>query len=207
MGCGRSGTWLLTALMSCFQNAVVITRELPVEAFGLVESAQKNIILKRAYNSYKHVNAIPDAVGIIFIVRNPFDVLTSHNPMTGRRYHISPDRWMGEMQALKQVLESGRTNVLVVRYEDLVNNAEAVLSQIARKFSLAQATDAASALAGVSLPQEAQLAMHGPRPIDQQSVMRHRRDPEALNYLRQIIPLLDGMLPWMAQQFRYESSL
>lgn len=207
MGCGRSGTWLLTSLMSCFNETTVVAKELPVEAFALLKTDQPSIVLKRAWDSYRHAVAIPHAIGIICIVRHPYDVLTSHNPETARKYHIAPERWVGELQALRQMLEGGRSQLLVLRYEDLVDDPQAVLTGIAGRFGLVQGRDPADSQRTAVLPPEAVRAMHGTRPIDRSSVGRYRHDPEAIAHLRAIMPQLGETLTWMAQRFAYDLHL
>ena len=207
MGCGRSGTWLRTSIMSCFDDTAVVAKELPVEAFGIVESDRQNIVLKRAWNSYKRLDAIPPSIGIIWIVRHPFDVLTSHNPVTARKYHISPERWVGEILALKKAMESGRSNVLVLRYEDMVRDPQDALSRIAVQFGLIQMRDASEAMHSVSLPPEGVAAMHGVRPVDRNSVGRYLHAPDALDHLREIVPHLGSELAWVSEVFGYDVSL
>ncbi len=207
MGCGRSGTWLLTSLMYCFENIQVITEEFPVEVFGVIKTVQPNVVVKRAWNSYLFLDRIPKSIGILHILRHPFDVLTSHNPTTGRKFHITPTRWLGEMRALKQLMGADRSNLLVIKYEDLVQDPQAAVAKIGNKFGLTQAKDPTQVLSEVQLPDEARLAMHGVRPIEQKSVGRYRNDPELVKYLATVIPELEAALNWVATTFNYDLSL
>src|SRR5262249_52397251 len=45
MGCGRSGTWLLTHVMTTFFGVEVVLRELPVEYFRLLMSDSSVLVL------------------------------------------------------------------------------------------------------------------------------------------------------------------
>ena len=80
MGCGRSGTWLLTAVMSTFKGVCVLSKEVPIDFFGRLTTTGAALILKRNSDAYQHIEQIPQRIGIIYIVRHPFDVLTSNNP-------------------------------------------------------------------------------------------------------------------------------
>ncbi|MFO1120819.1 MAG: hypothetical protein U1F47_00620 [Hyphomicrobiales bacterium] len=80
MGCGRSGTWLLTAVLSSFAGFDFGPEEVPLEYFGPVTTDRPVLVLRRDAMAHQRVEQIPDDIQIVFIVRHPFDVLTSHNP-------------------------------------------------------------------------------------------------------------------------------
>ncbi len=48
MGCGRSGTWLLTAAFSTFAYVEIMAKESGVEIFGTVATDAKVLLVKRA---------------------------------------------------------------------------------------------------------------------------------------------------------------
>ena len=207
MGCGRSGTWLLTTLMSCFDDTEVVASELPVEAFGLRETASATLVIKRRWDSYTRVDAIPDAIHILYIMRHPFDVLTSHNPVTGKKYHVSPQRWLGEVAALRRLLDSGRERVLIVTYEDLVREPDSTTMKIADSFDLAVRKLPSQAIATADLPAEAVSAMRGLRPISSASVARYLNEPDSVAFLKKAAPILREELDWVARYFGYDVSL
>src|SRR5262249_33886589 len=64
MGCGRSGTWLLTHVMTTFFGVEVVPRELPVEYFGLLMSDSSVLVLKRDSYAYQSVQKIPATIEI-----------------------------------------------------------------------------------------------------------------------------------------------
>lgn len=207
MGCGRSGTWLLTSLMACFGALDVIAKEVPVEMFGLLRPGQPNVLLKRAWDSHRRLEAIPRSVRILQIVRHPFDVLTSHNPVTKTTYHVQPERWLAEMAALRRQVESDADRLVEVTYEELVGDASAALARIGAAFGLAVVTSPAEILRKGDLPPEAKVAMHGVRPVDNRSVGRWRSDPQAIAHLRAIVPGLGETLDWAARRYGYDISL
>src|SRR5688572_10546282 len=65
MGCGRSGTWLLTGIMSTFENVSVLYQEVPVEYFGLIRCDRSVLVLKRDAQAYETIESIPLQVSII----------------------------------------------------------------------------------------------------------------------------------------------
>jgi hypothetical protein len=66
MGCGRSGTWLLTHIMSTFFGVEVVARELPVEYFGLLMTDRSILILKRDKAAYQRIQQIPASIEIAY---------------------------------------------------------------------------------------------------------------------------------------------
>lgn len=207
MGCGRSGTWLLTGLMHSYADMAVVAKELSVEHFGILTTRSSNMLIKRAWNSYETVEAIPAQIGIIYIVRHPYAVLTSFNPVIPREYYISSGRWLGEMMALKYLVETGRPNFAVIRYEDLVTDPAGTQQKIAQQFNLQIVADHDAALQKLEQVPEAVKAMHGLRNIDRSSLEKFRNDPRKLEYLRSLQSRLEPILSWSAQTFGYDIGL
>lgn len=207
MGCGRSGTWLLTAMMGSFADTAVVAKELPVEYFGIVKRDTGNLVLKRVWDSYEGVASIPERINILQIVRHPFAVLTSFNPFGRRKYHISIERWLGEMAALRSLIDHRRPNFQVVRYEDLVTAAPDVQGDIARKFNLVPMMSPEEAVTSFTAPTEASTAMHGVRPIDGASLQKYREDVDKIAYLTSIRSDLGNTLDWVSDRFDYDLTL
>lgn len=92
MGCGRSGTWLLTGLFSTYADLEIVPEELGVEHFGLLTTKKKALVVKRNFVAHLRIEKMPKCIEIVYIIRHPFDVLTSHNPTSGKTYHIEPHR-------------------------------------------------------------------------------------------------------------------
>ena len=207
MGCGRSGTWLLTAVMSTFKDVCVLSKEVPVEFFGQMTTTGTTLVLKRNSAAYRDIAQIPERIGIAYIIRHPYDVLTSANRQTNRLYHVDPERWIGEMCALRDVLQSKRGNMKIVRYEDLATKASEVQELLSVYFDL-QITAHADDLPSVfRASKAASTAMHGLRKIDARSIGKYKTDPQKLDYLRSIKPRLVGVLDWVAAEFSYDVGL
>jgi hypothetical protein len=207
MGCGRSGTWLLTGIMSTYEAITVVPYEVDVAYFGLIDCDTDALVLKRAKRSYERIESIPSSISILYIVRHPFDVLTSHNPKSNRLYYVDPGRWVGEIMALRWLIESQRLKTKIIRYEDLVKRPNEVQSAIAEAFNLKIERPANEyCLVFKPAPQD-ELSMHGLRPPDPSSIDRWKQDSDAKNYLSSIRLRLSDCLPWVAATFGYDIDL
>jgi hypothetical protein len=205
MGCGRSGTWVLTHVMGTFKDTDTVLKELVFENFGLFATSRAVLILKRDHLAYQRIQNIPERIEIAYIVRHPFDVLTSHLPTSQRPYHILPQRWLGEMTALRYLTETGRKNTKIIRYEDLVTDPRDAQSDLADFFGLS---------AGVSIDELHTISnnpsegpMHRFRTLDINSINKHKRDPQKLKYLKEVRPQLDEILEWVGSVYHYDVSL
>jgi hypothetical protein len=207
MGCGRSGTWLVTAVMSTFADVCVVGDEVPVETFGILSSTQSTLVLKRAHDSFAKVREVPEEIGIAYIIRHPFDVLTSHHPNNKRRFHVSPERWLGEMRALEFLVQTKRPRTKIVRYEDLVHDPAAVQGALGMAFELKTSVPAWDFMATFNPSPERPAAMDCMRKIDTNAVGRYKSDPQSMEHLKEIRPRLEPLLDWVATEFAYELSL
>jgi hypothetical protein len=207
MGCGRSGTWLATALMSTFEGVQVFPHEAPVEAFARMRSHVDTLVLKRHDRAYETVEQIPGDIRIVWMVRHPYDVLTSHNSTSGREFHVTAHRWLGETLALQYLVDARRPGTLVLRYEDLVTNPAGVQRTLGDALSLRPCAPPDGFVSRFQASPAASAAMHGVRPIDAASIGRHRSDPGKVAALRRILPRLGRLLDWVAQTYGYDLTL
>lgn len=207
MGCGRSGTWLLTSLFSTYRSMSIWSEEVHFAHFGLVECRTRNLLLKRNAHSYEDVEKIPPEIGIAYVIRHPFDVLTSHNPTTNRKYHIQPWRWLGEIGALQYLMDTKRERTKIIRYEDLVTHPATQQAGIAEFFGLEIQSGTDQVVNTFKASPSAVSAMHGLREIDVRSVGKYKQDPEKLAYIRTILPRLGRTLDWVASEFGYDITL
>jgi len=207
MGCGRSGTWLLTGIMSTFADTAVSGTENAVGAFRNIKGNPPIQVIKRTHDSCLVVNLIPPEISIIYILRHPFDVLTSKHPGNDDARHISPLRWNSEMQALRWLHERKRPNTLIIRYEDLVSDPDKTQALIARTFGLTIAHPASSFDQKFVPSDRARNAMHGLRAPDRQSIGRWRQDESNRDYLAKVVPDLMPQLIWVGENFGYDIDL
>jgi hypothetical protein len=207
MGCGRSGTWLMYSLLSMVKDAYVFFEEVDVGRFARIKSRKPIHILKRDAKSFRTAGLIPESIGIVWLVRHPFDVVTSHNPQKGKRFHLKPDRWVKEIDALRRFLEHPRPNVVVVRYEDLTSNADATLSRIAAAFGVDVSGRARDFVNDAQIPADVLATMHGLRSISTNSVGRWRSEPERMQRVRDVVPSMGEHLEWVSERFGYDVTL
>jgi len=207
MGCGRSGTWLLAGLFATYADLEMVPQELGVEYFGLYTTKKKILLLKRDYAAHLRIEQIPACIEIVYIIRHPFDVLTSHNPATKRIYHIEPYRWLNEILALQYLLDSKRDHATIVKYEDLVQEPHNSQGFIAERLKLG-INHPIEMLDKVFQPDAGTInAMHGLRPIDTNSIGKHKKDLAKIRYLKSIRPRLGRLLDWVGEEYGYDVSL
>ncbi|MBK8196756.1 MAG: hypothetical protein IPK75_00180 [Acidobacteria bacterium] len=198
-GCGRSGTYLLSAMMQCFEDTYVHPGEAPAEAFALLEDAASTHVIKRVSDSYKTLHLVPEDIGLIHIVRHPFDVLTSEHMGTFR--YIKPNDWNAEIDSMRHLK---RANHLVIRYEDLVRGPDSLQSIIQAKYGLNPARKFSEFHLVAQVPGEISESMHGLRAPSESSVQKWRRDIHEQGYLRSIWPDIETNFNWLCSEFGYE---
>jgi hypothetical protein len=207
MGCGRSGTWLLTGFLSTFVGIDIVQREVPMEAFGVLTTRKSVLLLKRNDTAYQRIGEVPESIEIVYILRHPYDVLTSHNPNTGKVYHIGPERWTGEIESLRYIVQSGRNNTTIIRYEDLVRNPEKTQAYLSKTLNLSIRSSARDIAHTFRATPRVAKSMQGVRSIDTNSVDRYKTDAAKIEYLRALRPRLLPMLRWVAKRFDYDIAL
>lgn len=207
MGCGRSGTWLLLALFSTYGEIDIIPVEMDVVEFGNYTTTKPALAFKRTIDSHKAVRDIPPGIEIVYIVRHPFDVLTSKHDDFEQKYYIGVERWLAEIAALQFLHESRRHRTILLKYEDIAAHPKLVQSLIAEKMNLSISHGVDQIPNTFKAPKAADVAMHGLRPIDKKSLHRYRDDPEKVAYLRELLPQLQPKLDWVAKTFGYDLHL
>jgi hypothetical protein len=205
MGCGRSGTWLLTHVMGAFNDTDIVRQELDVAYFGLMMTNYSALVIKRNAVAYQAIKEIPESIEIAYIVRHPFDVLTSQLPGSGRLYHISPDRWLGEMSALRYLVDTRRKNTKIVRYEDLVTDPVETQSDLAGFYGFDIRVPITEIATVSNNPTEG--PGHRSRKLDVYSIHKHRHDHNKLQYLRVIRIALGKTLDWVGMSYNYDLSI
>lgn len=136
-GCGRSGTKLLQRCLSTLRECVYYAGENDLTAiFEQRRLDGRNLVVKRRAASYQTVDLIPAQVKVVQIVRDPANVFTSR-VRTRRGYYIQPDRWIAEHLAFKKLaVQHPAENLSVVRFEDLVRDADAVQAELTKTLGL-----------------------------------------------------------------------
>jgi hypothetical protein len=209
MGCGRSGTWLLYSLLSMAKDAFTLFEEVDVGRFARIGSPKPVHLLKRDKKSYLTAHRIPPSISVVWIVRHPFDVVTSRHPEKAwkKPFHIEPKRWNGEMEALRGFVEAARPNGIVVRYEDLVGNPETTIFRIMGALELEPAYSLGEFAERAQVPSNVRKIMHGLRTVSATRVERWRSDPELVERVQDVFPQMSERLEWVGRRFDYDVSL
>jgi capsular polysaccharide biosynthesis protein len=144
-GCPRSGNTLMLYLCSIgFQNSYILTnQDIPILAkshpdkitFGTLPNPQSSPEKEEQANNFLNQS---DAA-IIFMVRDPRDVLVSENGQKpGEPWVKNPQKWINNALILEKLQSHPR--VVIVKYEDLVSKPNKVQKEISEKLGLIIAT-------------------------------------------------------------------
>ena len=197
-GCARSGNTLVRELcVSSFQGAelVKLTKNQAecslahlVGLLGQPAAGPHILIASRNYENSlamdrDFLRAHPD-VKILWMLRDPRDVLTSTHPDQPGKFYVTPERLIQSLQLYGQFKDEPQ--VLTVRYEELVANPEAVQNGISQSFDLVAIRTFAEAHKFFPRFHENVRAMHSIRPIDANSVQKWRKQPQLQEYLQRI---------------------
>ncbi len=145
VGCARSGTTMLYFLMMAFQNMILINREISVWNWPTLRESFK-LALKNVLNGKRHFlvtkrNATwyePEKlnrliqyaksfhIGIIHLVRDPRDVLTSEHKGQPGTYYVNFTKWRDSIEAGETLQDQLRDfpGLLTLRYEDIVTDPD-----------------------------------------------------------------------------------
>lgn len=212
-GCPRSGTTLLLNMMRCFDNVAVDLSERSYDHFALLESDAPVQVLKRTGHCYDTLTAAPSAISIIYLVRHPFDVLTSrHRGDLAKGYFTTVEEWIAEYRAFVALRElRADSGLLVLRYEDLVQEADIVQAKIQRWLS---GTPMHARLPFTRFHEIArddetlyQVALSGVRPVDTSSIAKWRHDEALRQDLQQLVAKAPAEIAAFMKAFGYEGEL
>ncbi len=191
-GCARSGTTLMQSLMWCFEDIFVHPPEARHTMLYLLDRQETNLVVKRDARSHEDLAKLSAAIGLIYCVRHPFDVLTSSHPQTRmeRRFHVMPDRWLLEHNALLKLrkVQAGR-DILYVRYEDMIGEPNLVQQRIARQFGLKPII---------------RFSEDPKNPIRATSIRKWEQNEEYLAYLQGLPPVFLARLRGFCNEFGYD---
>lgn len=203
-GCGRSGTWLLTAMLSCIPEIRTPEKEEPLGAFLEKPNEAKIHLVKRQHNAYLFFDKVPSDIKIIHVVRHPLDVLISQH--LKNKNHISLSRIESE-HAMYFTHIRNRANTLTVRYEDMVEKPMSVQKKIENFLSEKAYRPFKEFYLEAGVRPEVSSAMHGLRPLDASKLHRWRQDPEMKSYLSELIKESNGTLASFSKTFGYNLEL
>lgn len=191
-GCARSGTTLTQRLMGCFEDTFVNRSEAKYTQLDLLDRPETNLVVKRSARGHVHLAGLPVAVGLIYCVRHPFDVLTSSHPesQAERRFHVTPERWLAEYEALLRLRKVQPDRAIVyVRYEDMIARPDEIQTRIARAFNLRP---------------RIRFSEDASNPIRATSLKKWERNEEYRAYIEALPPAFVAGLRGFCDEFGYE---
>lgn len=209
-GCGRSGTNLIQRCLSTAHDPVYYWGEHDLSVIceqRRVDGA--NLVLKRRAASHQTFGLIPAGVKVVHIVRDPAAVLTSR-VRTRPGYYIQPERWLSEYAGFK-TLEARHPaqNLAIVRYEDLMEDADAVQARLAKHLGVDFDLPFSRHTERNHLDGKIDKVTGLPRvwpSIDPERWRLSRRPGEGAERLHEIGPLLEPSLSAFRQEFGYQAA-
>lgn len=191
-GCGRSGTWLALGMMSTFCDTALRRQEAHFGHFATMTHRPESVhVVKRIHFAWEFLDQVPERIVLLYVIRDPRDVLTSVH--RGTENYITIDRWENEMKALGNLLSNGRSNLVVVRYEDMVTDPVKHQQRLASLLELQPSRSPKRFFEGFEVDEAATEGMHGLRPPDANSIGRWRRNPRSVEYIASV---QDRIAPW-----------
>lgn len=176
VGCHRSGTTLMTELIgNCFAIGGRAEHEQglwePIPAVPGVYLTKKPPDTIRIHRVFLRD---PDLY-VVAMIRDPRGVITSRHKTRPGVYFSSFWRWAHYMEAITALADHPR--YVVVRYEDLVADPDAVQDRLARAFDFLEPTCRFSRFPeGADVHERAQISLNGVRSVDAASLGRWREE-------------------------------
>lgn len=237
IGCARSGTTMLHYAMCAFKNVYLSNKEAHVwnkpdknEIFKILYDSiflknKIHYITKRPAGWYEKEKiqylldiTLKYRISIIYLIRNPRDVLTSKHALKEDMYYVSPEKWLNSIQAGYLIMNALKNynKFLIIRYEDLVKETNYVTNKLQINFNLEMkdGIDTLSRLRhnllhsrGVDdgmLPY-----MHKLRDFDNNSIGKWEKDAEKKQYIHNLIKnntRINSTIRKFCQDFGYNAT-
>ncbi len=166
----------------CSLAFLVETMQRP-EAVGAVSVASRNYENSLAMDR-ELLRANPD-VRILWMLRDPRDILTSIHANIPDKYYVPADRLIKSLQLYFEF--QAEPQVLTVRYEDLVGDPNAMQAKISAACDLTPSRPFTEAYKFFPKFFENVRAMHSIRPIDTKSVQKWRSNPAHQKHLAEVL--------------------
>jgi hypothetical protein len=185
-GCARSGNTLMRELSASGFHHMELVRgddvhtEISLEHLvSLLATRADDTVLVASRNhpaslamDESVLTARPD-IRILWMLRHPFDVLTSMHPNDRQHYYVSPQRLINSLKLYDQFRK--HPQVITVHYESLVNDADTIQRDLATRLQLEISHRFSEAYRYFSGAEDSIRAMHSIRPPDTASVNRWKQ--------------------------------
>jgi hypothetical protein len=219
-GCARSGNTLMRELCACsFRDAELVmvsknNSELalkhivtPLKVANEKDLAKVYIVSRDAETSMSmdaEMMRSCEGLKVIWMLRNPLDVLTSEHGSHPGQFYVGPKRVIQSLELYKKFKDEPQ--VLTVRYEELISNPNAVQQEIAAAFKLESTCNFTESYKHFPSFRENVQAMHSIRPIDSNSVDKWKKNPAHRDYLKKILAEHQALIP-LARDCGYKTNL
>jgi hypothetical protein len=206
-GCARSGNTLMRELCAAGfagaealplpQHRTECSFEFMLSTLAKVRQANRILVASRDRDASlamdrELLRAHPE-VKVVWMLRHPFDVLTSFHASDPGRFYVSPERLIASLELHEAFRHEAQ--VLTLRYEDVILLPLEAQSEIAAAFALEPSRSFTECHAHFTAGRKSVAALHSVRPLDASSIGRWRRNSEHCRYLLGVLaahPALAG---------------
>lgn len=219
-GCARSGNTLMRELCaSSFQHAelVKVTEDHSeialkdiVQPLRTARKQKSPTIYVASRNGETSRNMsremLRECVGlkVIWMLRNPLDVLTSIHAIRPGEFYVKPKDLIQCLKLYQQFKDEEQ--VFTVHYEELVSKPDEFQNRIAKAFNLQIIRKFTESYKFFPRFKENVRALHSIRPIDLDSVDKWKQKPELRQYLENVIAEFPEIVS-LASECDYEINL
>lgn len=186
-GCARSGNTVMLHLMETgFENVEKNIDGPGNEAFPKKAIEGKVVAGKFPKMIRKLDKVMRDDLGVIYMMRDPRDVLVSKHFLKPNKYWTPPNRWIEAAEIAEDFKD--HPNVMLLKYESLVSNPNRVQKHIAQKFGLEIKRPFAECHKYFDQEDQVNLnTMNGARPLDPSRIGNWKDDPAKKQYAQKML--------------------
>lgn len=137
-----------------------------------------------------------DSFGVVYMMRDPRDVLVSKHWLKPNKYWVPPKRWPMTAEIAYGYKDHERFEL--VKYEELLTNPNAIQSNIAARFGLKVATSFDECYKNFNKEDDVNLNnMNGARPLDPSRIGNWSKDPKKKAYIKRTLNAYPDIEKWM----------
>lgn len=188
-GCARSGNTLMLHLLGTgFKHTEVLYDGPGGEVVPTKEHVQENKIIvgkfpKRAVKLSRWLN--DESFGVIYMMRDPRDVLVSKHFLKPNKYWVHPKRWIETAKIANKYKDHER--IILVKYEDLIKNPDHIQKNISKVFKMEISNPFAECYKRFDRDDSVNMSnMNGARPLDKSRIGNWKSDPEKKEYISDV---------------------